>query len=538
MAVNLRFEDLRARDNQKIDRDFFNKRYRLLAGAITALSEEIGGIASDSDNLVSLGLVRVNEVLGPLLAKVQAASQEGFLVAESATSVKLTVGLETTLEITGGWQRDLFQPTPYVLISRANGAVDDWALFKVDTYVRENGGLAGEVTAISGAVDAAAYDDWVVSASAGLAKTIMENAAAAQVAISDAQDAAQAAQAAAAAAEDVIATGPVSSVNGRTGVVALGMSDIPNLVSALAAKAAGNHGHEINEVSGLVNALAGKAASGHVHGIDQITALQGALNGKAATGHGHEIGTINGLQAALDAAGTAVGAVKDAAYTAKGGDVILADTSGGAFVLTLPATPAVGASIVIADYDGSWGTNPVTIARNGETIQGAAGDLIADSGGALVWLFFTGDTWRAYIAAGAAGGAAVTADGAEALTNKTVNFAQNTVTVDGTNAPGFLGIPFVAQVTSATVLTAAHKGKCVPVGTGGSIEVPNGVFAAGDAVSLINNTGDDVTITCTITAAYVAGTDEDKATITLAPRGIATILFGGGAVCTAQGNVS
>ena len=102
VAVNLRFEDLRARDNQKIDREFFNRRYRLIAEAISAIADEVDGVSEDSDNLVSLGLIRVNEVLGPLLAKVQAASEKGFLVAESQTTVQLSVGLQTTLEVTAG----------------------------------------------------------------------------------------------------------------------------------------------------------------------------------------------------------------------------------------------------------------------------------------------------------------------------------------------------------------------------------------------------------------------------------------------------
>jgi hypothetical protein len=42
----------------------------------------------------------------------------------------------------------------------------------------------------------------------------------------------------------------------------------------------------------------------------------------------------------------------------------------------------------------------------------------------------------------------------------------------------------------------------------------------------------------TITTAYIGGTDADKATITLATRGLATILFLSGTVCVVSGNVS
>jgi hypothetical protein len=78
----LRFEDLRVRDNQALDRDFFNRRYRMIAEAIGALGEEVASVTGDTDRLVALGLNRVNEVLGPLLAKVQAAFENvGILPA-------------------------------------------------------------------------------------------------------------------------------------------------------------------------------------------------------------------------------------------------------------------------------------------------------------------------------------------------------------------------------------------------------------------------------------------------------------------------
>jgi len=57
-------------------------------------------------------------------------------------------------------------------------------------------------------------------------------------------------------------------------------------------------------------------------------------------------------------------------------------------------------------------------------------------------------------------------------------------------------------------------------------------------VLIFNNTAGDITITCTITTAYIAGTDEDKATVTLKTRGLANILFISGTVCVITGNVS
>ena len=76
------------------------------------------------------------------------------------------------------------------------------------------------------------------------------------------------------------------------------------------------------------------------------------------------------------------------------------------------------------------------------------------------------------------------------------------------------------------------------VGSGGSITVPNSTFSTGDAVSIFNNTSGDRTITLSISTAYIAGTDGDVNSVTLATRGVCTILFISGTVCVVSGNVS
>ncbi len=58
------------------------------------------------------------------------------------------------------------------------------------------------------------------------------------------------------------------------------------------------------------------------------------------------------------------------------------------------------------------------------------------------------------------------------------------------------------------------------------------------ADELRNNTSGNITITCTITTAYIGGTDADKATVTVATRGVANIMFISGTVCVITGNVS
>lgn len=252
----LRFEDLRVRDQNELDRDFFNRRFRLIAEAIIALTEEVASVTGDTDRLVALGLNRVNEVLGPLLAKVQAASENGFLVATSVTPLTITLGLQTTLAVDEGAERDLFTPTPYVLLTRqATGTQDDYAILRVTGYNRTNGGLAFEVILTNGNIGDAEHNDWVVSATAGISAAVLEAANDVQETLTLAQQAATDAAAAAATAEAVLASGPVASVNGQTGVVVIGMTNIAGLVAALAAKAETSHGHSIAQISNLQSTL-------------------------------------------------------------------------------------------------------------------------------------------------------------------------------------------------------------------------------------------------------------------------------------------
>ena len=112
-------------------------------------------------------------------------------------------------------------------------------------------------------------------------------------------------------------------------------------------------------------------------------------------------------------------------------------------------------------------------------------------------------------------------------------------TVDGTNLVGYKAIPQsgAAKTTSYT-LAVGDVGEFIEVGASGSIVVPNATFAAGDAVVIFNNTSGAITLTMSITTAYIGGTDSDKATISLATRGVCNVLFISGTVCVVTGNVT
>ena len=136
---------------------------------------------------------------------------------------------------------------------------------------------------------------------------------------------------------------------------------------------------------------------------------------------------------------------------------------------------------------------------------------------------------------------ATTATGASVtgtLTATAVTANLNTSTADGTNKVGYRNVPPVGTKTTSYTLAVGDVGKYVQIGAGGAITIPNSVFSEGDAITLFNNTSGNITVTCSITTAYIAGTDGDTSFVYIAPRGICTILFISGTVCVVTGNIS
>lgn len=103
---------------------------------------------------------------------------------------------------------------------------------------------------------------------------------------------------------------------------------------------------------------------------------------------------------------------------------------------------------------------------------------------------------------------------------------------------GYRNIPDGGPKNTSYTLATSDVGKYVQITSGGSITVPDGTFSNGDVVSLFNNTNAAVTVNCAISTAYIAGTDSDKANVSLATRGVATVLFANANVCVITGNVS
>jgi len=242
-------------------------------------------------------------------------------------------------------------------------------------------------------------------------------------------------------------------------------------------------------------------------------------------------GTWPNQTIASSGGGIAYTAVKTANYTAANNEGVLTNTTGGAFTVTLPTSPSVGNIIVVVDSFSQWGSNNLTIDPTASIKIGGntAGDtLTCDITGVTVTLVYTGASygWNVSAQIGANGGSAVTLTGTQTLTNKTISGASNTLTVDGTNAVGFRNIPNSGAKTSSYTLVASDVGKFIELGSGGSVVVPSSVFAAGDVISIFNNTTASISCTCSaITDVYKGGTDADISSFSVTTRGVATILF-------------
>ena len=84
--------------------------------------------------------------------------------------------------------------------------------------------------------------------------------------------------------------------------------------------------------------------------------------------------------------------IKTATFTASSGEGYFCDTNGGAFQVTLPASPSAGDIVSVADYSSTFGTNNLTIGRNSSNIQGSAADIVLANSGLAITLVYADST--------------------------------------------------------------------------------------------------------------------------------------------------
>ena len=164
-------------------------------------------------------------------------------------------------------------------------------------------------------------------------------------------------------------------------------------------------GSAVNELT-LANAATGGAPILSATGGDTNIGITLTPKGSGAvkldlltfptvTGSADQVLTSNGsgvLSFVDNSGGTSWVAVKTANYTASAGEGVFANTTGGAFTLTLPAG-TLGDEISFVDYAGTFDTNALTIAANGsEKILGSTADLTVSVERAANTLVYTDGT--------------------------------------------------------------------------------------------------------------------------------------------------
>lgn len=232
--------------------------------------------------------------------------------------------------------------------------------------------------------------------------------------------------------------------------------------------------------------------------------------------------TINEAGGNLGVGTTTPGAKLDVA-----GNILLSSAtptitfnSGGGFISNAGAANTVAISTSATERfriasAGQWGLGGANYGTSGQvlTSQGASA--------APIWSTVATGTVTSVAGTGSVNGltltGTVTSSGNITLGGSVTSVAAN-ATIDGITI-GYRNIP---RSTTSGTATTADVGKVIAVSAG--ITIPNSTFAAGDAISIYNDSASSITITASISTLRLAGTTS-TGNRTLAARGMATIWF-------------
>ena len=221
----------------------------------------------------------------------------------------------------------------------------------------------------------------------------------------------------------------------------IGVTSLTFVINILSEVGGANTQVQINDagvLGGFSNFVFDKTAN--------VLSVTGNITGTYILGDGSQLSNLPG------------GGITYTAYTASAtltaDQGAIADTSGGAFTLTLPASPSTGNQVIIVDGTDSFGTNNLTVGRNSSTIEGATEDLVCDIDGVSVTFIYNGTTWAIYAQIGAVSGTVVTETGTQTLTNKTLTNPTINNYTEGTVAIGTVTTSHTFDLTSGTLQTA------------------------------------------------------------------------------------
>ena len=230
-----------------------------------------------------------------------------------------------------------------------------------------------------------------------------------------------------------------------------------------------------------------------------VTATSYAGDGSALTGIG---GTENVRTGILDVAGIATFR-----------DNIIATTASFSSDVSIAGTVSIGGTLTYEDVTNVDSVGLIT-ARNGIVV--GSGITLSSDGD----VFAVGvSTFNSNVLVGS--GVTISPDGDI--------FAVGIVTDSKGNVRN---IPQNSQSSSYT-LDSADAGK--HVSTTSNVTIPASTFSIGDAITIINNSGSDITITCSAVTTYLANDTSSKSSLTLKARGVCTFIFVSSSQCYGAG---
>jgi hypothetical protein len=151
--------------------------------------------------------------------------------------------------------------------------------------------------------------------------------------------------------------------------------------------------------AGVAAALAAyvPAASETTAGKVELATNAETITGTDTVRATHPAGVAAAISAALASVAsppwTMDSTIRTGSWNATAGKVSQVNTSGGASSATIPASLSVGDILGFLDHAISFGTNNLTLSRNGHKINGLSSDYTADVSGVSVYFIYTGSTY-------------------------------------------------------------------------------------------------------------------------------------------------
>ena len=240
----------------------------------------------------------------------------------------------------------------------------------------------------------------------------------------------------------------------------------------------------------------GYTGSAGTNGNNGYTGSAGTTGYTGSLGYSGSAATINWMY-------------KTANYTAVNNDGILADTTSASFTVTLPASPATGTYVSIVDVTSTFATNPLTVAGNGETLQGLTyTSVVLNVTSAKVDLIYEGAYWAVATTSGTRG---YTGSSGAGYTGSASTVVGYTGSLGYVGSQGYVG----SAGYTGSVGYVGSSGYTGSLGYTGSVGYTGSLGYSGSGATGVNWTNKSTTYTAVNNDGIIANTSGGSFTVTL-----------------------